>query len=51
MAAKKKELEIRALLVEDNEIIIESLTEIMRSRSMGYNVIIHKLGSQAIVLL
>ena len=51
MAAKKKELEIRALLVEDNEIIIESLTEIMRSRAMGFTVITHKLGSQAIELL
>ena len=51
MAAKKKELEIRALLVEDNEIIIESLTEIMRSRAMGFTVITHKLGSQAIDLL
>jgi response regulator RpfG family c-di-GMP phosphodiesterase len=51
MAVKKKELEIRALLVEDNEIIIESLNEIMRSRSMGFNVITHKLGSQAIELL
>ena len=51
MAAKKKEQEIRALLVEDNEIIIESLTEIMRSRAMGFTVITHKLGSQAIDLL
>lgn len=51
MAAKKKELEIRALLVEDNEIIIESLSEIMRSRAMGFTVITHKLGSQAIDLL
>ena len=42
MAIKKKELEIRALLIEENDIIIDSLGEIMRAKPMGYNVIIHK---------
>ncbi|MDP7048675.1 MAG: HD domain-containing phosphohydrolase [Verrucomicrobiota bacterium] len=51
MAVKKKELEIRALLIEENEIIIESLSEIMRSRSMGFNVITHKDPTQAINLI
>ena len=51
MAVKKKELEIRALLIEENEIIIESLSEIMRSRAMGFNVITHKDPTQAINLI
>ena len=49
MAAKKKETEIRALLVEDNDIIIESLSEIMKS--MGFTVVSSKLGSEAINLI
>ena len=51
MAVKKKELEIRALLIEENEIIIESLSEIMRSRSMAFTVITHKDPTQAINLI
>ena len=46
MAAKEKETEIRALLVEDNDIIIESLSEIMKS--MGFTVVSSKLGSEAV---
>ena len=34
MAAKDKDIQVRALLVEDNDIIIESLTELMKS--MGF---------------
>ena len=49
MAAKEKETEIRALLVEDNDIIIESLSEIMKS--MGFTVVSSKLGSEAINLI
>ena len=49
MAAKEKETEIRALLVEDNDIIIESLSEIMKS--MGFTVVRSKLGSEAINLI
>ena len=51
MAIKKKELEIRALLIEENDIIIDSLGEIMRAKPMGYNVIIHKDPSQAVNLM
>jgi hypothetical protein len=32
MAVRKKQQDIRALLVEENEIIIDSLTEIMKSQ-------------------
>jgi len=32
MAVKKKQQEIRVLLIEENEIIIDSLSEIMRSQ-------------------
>mgnify|MGYP001430491232 FL=1 len=49
MAIKKKQQDIRALLVEENEIIIDSLGEIMRS--LGYIVITHKDPSQAINLM
>ncbi len=49
MAIKKKQQDIRALLVEENEIIIDSLGEIMRS--LGYIVISHKDPSQAINLM
>jgi len=49
MAVKEKQTEIRALLVEDNDIIIESLSEIMRS--MGFIVVNSKKGSEAINLL
>ena len=31
MAAKEKDIQVRALLVEDNDIIIESLTELLKS--------------------
>ena len=51
MAIKKKELEIRALLIEENDIIIDSLGEIMRAKPMGYNVITHKDPSQAVNLM
>ena len=49
MAIKKKQQDTRALLVEENEIIIDSLGEIMRS--LGYIVITHKDPSQAINLM
>ena len=49
MAIKKKQQDIRALLVEENEIIIDSLGEIMRS--LGYIVITHKDPAQAINLM
>jgi response regulator RpfG family c-di-GMP phosphodiesterase len=49
MAVRKKQQDIRALLVEENEIIIDSLTEIMKSQ--GFNVITHKDPSQAINLM
>jgi len=49
MAIKKKQQDIRALLVEENEIIIDSLGEIMRS--LGYIVITHKDPSQAINMM
>jgi response regulator RpfG family c-di-GMP phosphodiesterase len=49
MAVKKKQQEIRVLLIEENEIIIDSLSEIMRSQ--GFNVITHKDPSQAINLM
>jgi len=49
MAAKLKDTEIRALLVEDNDIIIESQSEIMRS--MGFIVVNSRTGSEAINLL
>ena len=46
---KEKQTEIRALLVEDNDIIIESLSELMKS--MGFIVVNSKTGSEAINLL
>ena len=49
MAAKLKDTEIRVLLVEDNDIIIESQSEIMRS--MGFIVVNSRTGSDAINLL
>jgi response regulator RpfG family c-di-GMP phosphodiesterase len=49
MAVKKKKQDVRALLIEENEIIIESLSEIMRSQ--GFVVITHKDPSQAINLM
>ncbi len=49
MAVKAKQQDIRALLVEENEIIIDSLTEIMKSQ--GFNVITHKDPAQAINLM
>ena len=49
MAVKEKQTEIRALLVEDNDIIIESLSEVMKS--MGFIVVNSKTGSEAINLL
>ncbi|MBO24090.1 MAG: hypothetical protein CMO65_02655 [Verrucomicrobiales bacterium] len=49
MAAKEKQTEVRALLVEDNDIIIESLSEIMKS--VGFIVVNSKTGSEAINLL
>jgi response regulator RpfG family c-di-GMP phosphodiesterase len=49
MAVKKKQQEIRALLIEENEIIIDALSEIMRSQ--GFNVITHKDPSHAIDLM
>ena len=49
MAAKEKDIQVRALLVEDNDIIIESLTELMKS--MGFIAVNSKTGSEAINLL
>ena len=49
MAVKKKQQDVRALLIQENEIIIESLSEIMRSQ--GFIVITHKDPSQAINLM
>jgi response regulator RpfG family c-di-GMP phosphodiesterase len=49
MAVKAKQQEIRALLVEENDIIIDSLTEIMKSQ--GFHVISHKDPAQAINLM
>ena len=49
MAVKAKQQEIRALLVEENVIIIASLTEIMKSQ--GFHVISHKDPAQAINLM
>ena len=49
MAAKEKDIQVRALLVEDKDIIIESLTELMKS--MGFIAVNSKTGSEAINLL
>jgi response regulator RpfG family c-di-GMP phosphodiesterase len=49
MAVKKKQQDVRALLIQENEIIIESLSEIMKSQ--GFIVITHKDPSQAINLM
>ena len=47
MAAKEKDIQVRALLVEDNDIIIESLTELMKS--MGFIAVNSKTGSEALI--
>ena len=49
MAVKKQQQELRALLIEENEIIIESLSEIIRSQ--GFIVITHKDPGQTINLM
>jgi|TARA_B110000196_G_C20533578_1_gene381129 hypothetical protein len=49
MAVKKQQQDLRALLIKENEIIIESLSEIVRSQ--GFIVIPHKEPSQAINLM
>ena len=46
MAVKKQQQELRTLLIEENEIIIESLSEIIRSQA--FIVIPHKDSRQII---
>ena len=49
MAIKKQQQELRTLLIKENEIIIKSLNEIIRSQA--FIVIPHKDSSQIINLM
>ena len=49
MAIKKQQQELRTLLIEENEIIIKSLSEIIRLQA--FIVIPHKDSSQTINLM